>query len=154
MTMILFTVSFAAQAQNSTAKVEKYLNKFYPDWKIGESWIIDAPRKKAIESGDFNGDGKTDYAVLIEKDGRLYALALLADKNSFKAYNLLAQNSENKWIAGVDIAPKGEEYSLGEEPESAKKLRLKNDGIFLYDGEGMGRIFYWQNNKFLSGHSY
>lgn len=154
MTVILFIVSTAAQAQNSTAKVEKYLNKFYPNWKIGESWLPDVPRRRAIESSDFNGDGKTDYAVLIEKDDRLYALALLADKNSFKAFNLLAQNSENKWIAGVDIAPKNKEYFLGEEMESAKKLRLKNDGIFLYDGEGMGRVFYWQNNKFLWGNTF
>lgn len=112
--------------------------------------MVDSPSRKAFEKGDFNGDGKTDYAVLITKDDRIYAIVLLAEKKSFKAYNLLGQNEQDRWIAGIDVMEKGQMVDVGNENNPAKSLRLKTDAIRLYDGEGMGQIFYWQSGEFLS----
>lgn len=157
LSVILVVLIFApiiVNGQAVPARVEKYLRVNYPNWVIGESWRADGPRLKAITSGDFNGDGKTDYAVLITKDERLYALALLELKNSFKAYNLLAQSSANRWIAGIDLIAKGEKVFLGDDGSSAKSFRLRADAVNLYDGEGMGQVFYWQNGRFLSGRNF
>ena len=148
--VVVLSASLAAGAQAlPDKKVEKYLKKNYPGWQIGESWRVDAKPLRALEQGDFNGDGKTDYAVLITKDDRVYALALIAEKNTFRAHNLLAQNKENRWIAGITIASKGSLIEYEEPITPGKSFALKNDGIELYDGEGHSTIFYWQNGKFL-----
>jgi hypothetical protein len=147
---VVFLTSVAAGAQTLPVKVENYLKRNYPGWAIGESWIVDSAPRKAIESGDFNGDGKKDYAVLIQTDDRIYALALLADKNGFRAFNLLAQNGENRWIAGIDLMPKGSEVYFNNDANPAKSFPIKNDGLEIYDGERHGRLYYWQNGRFLS----
>ena len=147
---IVFLTSFIAEAQTLPAKVKNYLSRNYPGWEIGESWLVDSKPRKAIAGGDFNGDGKTDYAVLITKGDRIYAIALLARNNSYKAFNLLAQNRENRWIAGIDAAPKGLETLLYKNQDGSEKtFRIKNDGIEIYDGERHGQFYYWQSCKFL-----
>jgi len=152
---VIFTASFAAQAQTIPANVNDYLKKSYPGWTIGESWVIDSKPRKAFESGDFNGDGKKDYAVLLTKDDRKYAIVLLVSKTGFQAFNLEAQNSENAWIAGISINSKGSKINLNDASAiSPKPFQLKNDGVYLYDGEGHGRTYYWQNDKFLQGYDY
>lgn len=146
---------FGANAQTMPTKVNEYLKKNYPGWTIGESWVVDSKPRKAFETGDFNGDGKKDYAVLIEKDDRIYAIVLLAGKKSFQAFNLLAQNSENRWIAGIDITPKDSEIYLKESSnDSPETFVIKNEGIYIYDGEGHGRTYYRENGEFLWGESY
>ncbi len=150
---VIFSASFVAEAQNMPAKVSDYLKKNYPGWALGESWVIDSKPRRAFETGDFNGDGQKDYALLITKDDRKYALVLLASKQSFKAFNLLAQNRENAWIAGISTTLKGAEINLNDSSaDSPRPFRIKNDGIYLYDGEGHGQTFYWQNGKFLLGY--
>jgi len=152
---IIFLTSFVVEAQMLPAKVKNYLSRNYPGWEIGESWVVGSKPLKANVSGDFNGDGKSDYAVLITKGDRIYAIALLAQNNSYKAFNLLAQNRENRWIAGIDAMPKGSElHSETHHDNSGKTFRIKNDGIEIYDGERHGRIFYWQNGKFLSANCF
>jgi hypothetical protein len=146
----IFTASFAAQAQTLPAKADNYLKKNYPGWEISKFTKVEYQENKSVAKGDFNGDGKTDYAVVITKDDRIYTLALLATKTGFQAFNLLAQNEENAWIAGIGVNAKGTEINLNEaQADSPKPFRLKNDGVYLYDGEGHGQTFYWQNGKFL-----
>jgi hypothetical protein len=152
--VVLIFVPLVGNSQTIPAKVEKYLRANYPNWVIAESWRADSPRLKAITRGDLNGDGKTDYAVLIRKNDRLYALALLELKNGFKAYNLLAQSGDYRWIAGIDLIGKGEKVFLGENESSNRSFRLKTDAVNVYDGEGMGMVFYWQNGRFLSGQNF
>jgi len=152
---VLFITSFAAMSQTIPPKVDNYLKKNYPGWTIGESWVIESKPRRAFETGDFNGDGKKDYAVLITKNDRKYALALLALKNSYQAFNLLAQNADNSWIAGIDINPKGAEVYLSSPQNGlSKPFLIKNDGVYLYDGEGHGRTYYWQNGQFLWGNDF
>ncbi len=149
---IILAASFIADAQTLPAKVKTYLSKNYPKWEVCKFNKVEYQANKAIAKGDFNGDGKTDYVVAVTKDDRIYALALLATKNSYEAFNLLAQNEENRWIAGLDVAGKGEEVFLpNDRGDVTKSFRLKTDGIAIYDGEGMANIYYWQNGKFLFG---
>lgn len=138
---VILAVSLITNAQAVPTQVSSFLKKNYSDWKIGESWVADSKPRKALEKGDFNGDGKTDYAVLITKDDRIYALALLNTGITYKAVNLLAQDADNRWIAGIDIFPKD---------SMSEMLAVKADGIEVYDGERHGKVFYWQNGKFVN----
>lgn len=153
--IFIFTASLAAPAQALPVKVNNYLKKNYPGWAISKLTKVEYQENKSIAKGDFNGDGKTDYAVVITKDDRIYTLALLATKTGYQAFNLLAQNSENLWIAGIGVSAKGSEINLNEaQADSPKPFRIKNDGVYLYDGEGHGQTYYWQNGKFLLGYDY
>jgi hypothetical protein len=152
---VMFLTSFVADAQTLSAKVKNYLNLNYPNWEVCKFNKVEYQANSAVDKGDFNGDGKTDYAVAICKDDRIYALALLETKKSYKAFNLLAQNEENRWIAGLSVAGKGEEVFLhNDQGDVTKSFRLKTDGIAIYDSEGMSSIYYWQNDKFLFGNSF
>ncbi len=144
-------LGFAQSNDVVPTKVKSYLSRNYPKWKIKKFHKVEFQENKSVAKGDFNGDGKTDYTVVITKENRIYALVLLATKNSYKAYNLLAQTEEDGWMAGIGISEKGQEVFLRNEDGSTKSFQLKNDGVEIYDGEGMGRIFYWQTDKFLSG---
>lgn len=145
---ILCMAVIFVNAQATPTKLKTYLDKNYPNWKIGESWVVDSKPRKALETGDFNGDGVKDYAVLLTKADRIYAIVLLTEKNSYKAYNILAQNSENRWIAGIGMNKKGDVIEL-DPINSDKTIKLKTDAIYLYDGEGHGTTFYWENGKFV-----
>jgi hypothetical protein len=103
------------------------------------------PDIKAIDKGDFNGDGKTDYAVIITKDDRRYVIALIATKTSYKAYNLSAEG----WAVRIGTVKKGTKISSESMNGPTKSLRLKNDGVGLSEQEGLVRTYYWQNGKFL-----
>jgi hypothetical protein len=146
----IFIASFAAEAQTVPTKVKNYLNLNYPNWVIAKQYMPSengesTPDIKAIDKGDFNGDGKLDYAVIITKDDRRYVIALIAAKNSYKAYNLSADGSGLR----IGVVKKGEKISSENANGKTKSLRLKNDGVGLSDQEGILRTYYWQNSKFL-----
>ncbi len=151
----IFIATFAAGAQTVPAKVTNYLNLNYPNWVIAKQYKPSengesTPDIKAFDKGDFNGDGKRNYAVIITKDDRRYVIALIAAKNSYKAYNLLAQSGGDRWMVGIGVVKKGEKISSESMNGPTKSLRLKTDGVGLRDQEGIGRTYYWQNGKFLS----
>jgi hypothetical protein len=146
---IILSAAFVADAQTVPAKVKTYLSKNYPNWVITKQWIPSAygepaPDIKAIDKGDFNGDGKLDYAVIITKDDRRYVIALIAAKNSYKAYNLLADG----WALGIGTVKKGTKISSEHINGRTKSFKLKNDGVGLRDDE-TGRTYYLENGKFL-----
>lgn len=147
--LLVFITSLSIDAQSAhtlPAKADRYLKANYPGWSIGQSWRADLPWIPAVVKGDFNGDGKQDVAVLLKKDDRTYAIALVATKTSYKATNLLAQGRDDSWVAGIDIVGKGMKLEGLEDPN--KVLIPKYDCISLYDGERIGMVFQWQNGAF------
>lgn len=151
----LVSVSFAVNAQTLPKKVTEYLKSNYPNWTIKKFNKVEYQENKSVAIGDFNGDGQTDYAVVITKDNRIYTLALLATKKSYKAINLEAQTSDEEWLAGIGITKKGEKLDVfNDQNDLVRSFRLKTDGIYIYDGEGHGGTYYWQTDKFLFTREY
>ncbi len=153
--VVILIASFVAEAQTLPTKAKTYLKNNYGGWEIAKFNKVEYQENKSVAKGDFNGDGKTDYAVVITKDERVYTLVLFASKNSFKAFNLLAQSPDEHWIAGIGIVKKGDKLDVfTDQQELVKTFRLKTDGVYLYDGEGHGQTYYWQGGKFLSTHDF
>ena len=147
--LVVFISSLSTSAQTDhtlPAKADRYLKANYPGWSVGQSWRVDLPWVPAVVKGDFNGDRRQDVAVLIKKDDRTYAIALVATRTGYKAINLHAQGRDNAWIAGINIVGKGMKLEGMDDPN--KVFTPKYDCISLYDGEGMGMVFHWQNGAF------
>jgi hypothetical protein len=53
-------------------KIEMYLSRNYPGWKQTSTAVNCIPRfRQAVVSGDFDGDGRRDYAVKFIQGGRV-----------------------------------------------------------------------------------
>jgi hypothetical protein len=140
----------SANGQEVPPGVDKYLSRNYPGWTITDSWMADGPRPKALIQGDFNGDGKGDYAMMITRDERIHSIVLLVKRGGFQAVNVLEQKSDqNLRMVGMHLAGKGEELDINTSADKpAKSLKLKTDAVGLYNTSGSGRVYYWQRGRF------
>jgi hypothetical protein len=136
-------------------RLQTFLSRNYPGWTITTSFVVDQPRIPAIVNGDFNGDGRRDYAVLITKGERMYAIAAIATGRTYRGYNLLGQNrgSGNGWLGSIGIFPKGDSVSPRYDAiDPGKLIRMQNDAIQLNDGMETMQVYYWKGGKFLMGY--
>lgn len=106
-----------------------------------------APDKANLIKGDWNGDGKIDYAVLIkrkqnrdEDSSDTLTIAFLRSAKSFRHYILEGGDY-------LDVMKKGvKDYSY----DWQRNFRYKNDAIFVGVGECCGSSYIWRNGKFIS----
>ena len=93
--------------------------------------------------GDWNGDGKTDYAMLLQKknnvEKRIIAV-LMRSRNSYKTYLLETED-------GIMADKKGEKYY---DFETQKSFPYKNDAIISYFREKSATSYIWAKGRFKS----
>lgn len=155
-TIFLLTIVSIFSATSSLAGLpataQEFLKENYPGWTIAKFRKHPSLNNVPTTFGDFNGDGKRDYAVAIEKDDRLYILALLAKGRTFEAFNLSAQGGSSRWTIGIGTAPKGSTIYLWDaNKEPTVPYKIKTDGVVLFDAEIHSSTFYFENGKFLEG---
>lgn len=105
------------------------------------------PGKANLIKGDWNGDGKMDYAVLIkrkqnsnENSSNILTIAFLRSSKSYRRYILEGGDY-------LDVMKKGaKDYSY----DWQRNFRYKNDAIFVGIGECCGSSYIWRNSKFIS----
>lgn len=129
---------------------QKILKSRFRSWKLAEIQveIIDYfKRERAYEQpnlikGDWNGDGKNDYAVLLQNKNNSQEkiiVALMKTRTSYKNYTL---NANDDCIMSVKKESKGYDF------EKKKSFRYKNDAIFTYFWEKAGSSYIWEKGKF------
>ncbi len=100
--------------------------------------------------GDWNGDGKIDYAVLIEQgklknsqdeviEERSFIIAFVRTQKRFKHCTLEGGDYIQVFKKGV------KDYDY----ESDKDFIYKNDSIFAGSGECCGSSYIWRKGKFV-----
>lgn len=125
----------------------KILNKSFPAWKFAQ--VPEAvsqyhkenksPFKPYLVRGDWNGDGKIDYAALIEYRKTTRTIAFVRLQTKYKHYNLEGGDY-------IQVFKKGEkDYSY----TSHKNFVYKNDSIFVGIGECCGSSYIWRRGKFV-----
>lgn len=138
----------------------KVLNKKYKGWKMATvandvvDWFQKSKQlfKPNLIKGDWNGDKKTDYAVLIEVgkvqlNGGSYEpkVLLIAFVNTSKSYTFHLLNDGNyEYIAFLKKG--GRDYNW----ETEKNFFYKNDAIFTGYFEKAGSSYIWRKGKFIS----
>lgn len=149
----LFILFFAAahqttRAQTLPAKVKIKLNKSYAGWRLhaGDPTC----QSRAVVSGDFDGNKKTDYAVMFKK-GRLgYIVAFLAAGADYRALVLESGAADDMNYSYLKIARKGESYAgvVNENLDRAAAKRLKTDAPVGGTCEASEYFYVYGNGKF------
>ena len=99
--------------------------------------------------GDFDGDKKTDYAVILTKR-----------KNEQSRLAILGGNKRIYWLDNNDslsypafnawyVLPEGEAVEQGFE-ENLHPPKLLGDGLMVFSVEASSALIYWNGKKFVS----
>lgn len=158
---LLFVFSAVSLAQNKTLPDDcrKILDENFRGWKFKK--ILPEIQKflresypKNVEgnfvSGDWNGDGKTDYAVLIDhgnhilNDGtklsRDVSIAFVRRGNTFRYFVL---DTSGDYLA---FEKKG---TTAYDHNTQSGIRFSNDAISVGLWEKSARAYVWRKNKFI-----
>jgi hypothetical protein len=157
--LVSLLLTFAPQDSTSSDKllpeVTRILDVNLPGWKWGttaefvEHWFKQThaiPYPKFI-SGDFNGDGRLDYAlkvtVVAAKRSTDVIVAFLASDSTFTYHVLATQPSEPDVYVVLD--KKGSRLY---DYETSKYFLLPLDGVGVYFFEKAGETFLFSNGAF------
>lgn len=152
--LVAFSVCAAttgfAQLEAMPVLARRSLEANFRSWEIAEirSEIVEhhktekSPGFPNAIKGDWNGDGKTDYAFLLQsrsdKEKRIL-VALIASRAGF------TQHLIGEAFDGIAFEKKG---ITRHDFDRNKALRLKNDAIFSFIWEKSGTSYFWQNGRF------
>ena len=113
------------------AKIQKDISAYHKKRKF--------PFEPNLIKGDWNGDGKIDYAILIEHKKKAKTVAFVGIQNKFKHFLLEGGDY-------IQIFKKGaNDYNY----DSQKGFKYKNDAIFVGSGECCGSSYIWRKEKFI-----
>ena len=152
-TFLLFAGFNSLQAQSIklTEDCRKNLNSKFREWTFAR---IPADIKKYylrerhfeqshLITGDWNGDGKRDYAVLLERKNKS-----AADANLIVAFLKRGNGYGYFSLEGSDCLMSVKKGSKAFDFEKQKSFRYRTDGIFSYIWEKAGVTYVWENNAF------
>ena len=154
-------VDYGLKPEQLPSTVRAELDKRFSGWrfpKVDEGIHrylrenISADTRPEFISGDFDGNGQLDYAVIIEhgvalgEDGNpvghnTYVVAFLKSGDKLKFYMM---DGGGEYIALIKKGEKGYEYGTG------KNFIYKNDAIFSGYFEKGGSSYIYEKGKFRS----
>ncbi len=161
--LLLMSVQlFHGQAIELPEQISRSLDKSFPGWRLSrvDKEIVDflnsrmADSQPNLISGDFDGDGHEDYALLIEhtnftEPGKTFThvlekLVFLKRGTDFKRFELEKYTPANS-IVYMTLAKKGEK---SREFESGKEFVYDNDSISISYLEKASGTYIYENEKF------
>lgn len=146
--VLVFPSVIQAQAIKLPTACEKILNKNFKNWKPAtiKPEIIKflkenkRPFQANLIKGDWNGDKKIDYAVLISKGDQTKTIAFVADADDYQYFEL----------TGGDFISLNKKGSKGFDHNKQKGFTFENDAITVVFWEKAAESFVWRKNKFVS----
>ncbi len=161
--LILFFISvgFAssqAQSINLPNECQKILNKNFRGWKLAkiQKEIVKYHRRNNfpyapnLVKGDWNGDGKIDYAVLIEQGKLENSRGEVIGEHRFTVVFVRTQKSFKSFLFnGGDYIELMKKDSKDYNYETDKNFRYKTDAIFDGIWEKAGVSYVWKKGKFV-----
>jgi len=97
--------------------------------------------------GDFDGNGKLDYAVMFKKGRAYYIAAFLASGAAFRQVLLESDASANSFLA---LARKGERYApiINDDLDRDPVQELKADAPVSGGCESSSYLYIYANGRF------
>ncbi len=144
------------------SEIRSMLDKKFPGWKSPEvdqyvlSFLrerVSANARPEIITGDFDGNGKADHAVVIKHGNALdesgkvigknvYAVAFLKRRNGYKLFVLKGDGGATEYLT---LGKKGTESY---DHEAGKKFTYENDSIEGWIFEKAGWAYVYEKGKF------
>lgn len=140
-------------AQTLPVNVKSFLNKNYAGWKQSATNDTDcyADFRKLVVIGDFDGNGKRDYAVRMTHNRRGYLMALLGQNADYRAHVLLSVSATELKGYGMSLAKKGSKYSIGDPYEGDNRTaRLPNDAPVIGPCGSHAYPYIYRNGRFAN----
>lgn len=146
--LIVFGISTQAQKINLPKNCRTLLDKNFKGWKIVKVGIKEGVQGHNLIKGDWNGDGKRDYAILInhgkvqlgsgDYEPTAWTIAFVKQKRGYLFYKLDGGDS-------IGLMKKGmRDYNY----ETGKNFFYNNDAIFV-GIEWSGSSYIWRKGKFM-----
>jgi hypothetical protein len=103
-------------------------------------------------SGDYNGDGRTDAALLLKKGDRALLVALHATPKGRFAGHVLERG---RWVDGLYLLPQPPgplEYTSSRDDESAAPANrtLPTHAVRYHPVHAGARVYYWEGERYRS----
>jgi hypothetical protein len=119
-----------ASALKLPDKAKALLDKEFPGWEFSSG--DPSCKRETTLAGDFDGNGKKDYAVMLRLKRSVSIIVLLADGENYKSRELTRGLGGNEFVT---VAPKGEVYSdiarRLDKMESVRERKLKLDTLVV-----------------------
>jgi hypothetical protein len=150
------------------SKLVDYIQKEHPDWTVPNEieWYPELFKKYMNDSalvstvsGDFDGNGNKDCALLIDQgNGKLAAVAFLYDGLRYRTQQLTEITAiETDKIVSRLILYKPGRYTISDPdlaPGDNRTIHFKHPaigvGLFKELYEGGDDVYYWDNNELKS----
>jgi hypothetical protein len=144
--------------------VFRLIHKHLPQWKFSSPERFDTfffnyyyEHENALVNyikGDFNCDGKIDYALVLENKNKDYAVWVLqSGPASYSAIKLSENMKQDAYpiSVGLELIPRGKlgylNFDDGPLPEP---IELKCNAIDVMHFEESSQAYYWNKNKYES----
>lgn len=164
--LVLFiTASVQVYGQEAASKlpgdVEAFLSQRFSGWKLAQinpdihkflKESVSAEARPDFISGDFDGNGQTDYAVYIThgqtSKRKLSVVALLKNGGKFRPYVLESEDaaSENE-IYGSYLS-RDKKGAKGYNHDTKRAFTYVHDAIFVGFWEKGGTSYVYRNGRF------
>jgi len=146
--LVVFTVSNQIiSAQTLPAKVKSHLNDNYSGWKLFSGARV--CNSRAVVSGNFNGDGRNDYAVMFKKGRNGYVVAFLSSGTDYKAHLLETRSSSEMQGVFLSVGRKGTTYGeIIDENFNRRNRKLQFDAPEGGNCEASSYFWIYSNGKF------
>ncbi|MGB7203392.1 MAG: hypothetical protein WBD16_14185 [Pyrinomonadaceae bacterium] len=154
----MFSTTFVqAQSAKFPKNCRKILDNKFRGWKFAEIQSdiekyfkeIHSKDKPNLLSGDWNGDGKTDYAVLIEY-GKLrnHMGEVIGNRRLLIPFIHTSKGVRHFVFEGSEYISVNKKGSKGYNYDSGKFFHFKTDSIFDGFFEKAGVSYIWNKSKF------
>jgi hypothetical protein len=133
-------------SQTLPRSLRQYLDRNYHGWKVaGECYEKESENKRVLV-GDFDGNGKRDYAVKFIRGEKGFLIAFLADGRRWKPFYLhIWKDAEDARKSDLMLFKKGERYH-----ESYPwKLRFDAPADFWCESD-VGGLHVYRQGKFIA----
>lgn len=126
-------------------KIQSYLSRAYPGWKQTGTASYCFPKfKQSIVSGDFDGDGKSDYTVKFTAGTQAYIVAFVARGADYQPFVLMRATAQEITHVGLSIGRKGNRS----ENEEGRVSILRNDAPLIGACESEACFYVYRNGHF------
>lgn len=142
--LLLGLMSQVCLTQTLPRSLKAYLDRNYRGWELAGECYEKPDENKRILVGDFDGNGKRDYAVKFVRGSKGFMMAFLSKGVGWKPFFLHIYDAEDAKFSDLLLFEKGEKY------DASYPWKLKTDAPADFRCESdVGGIHVYRKGKFI-----